>query len=246
MFSFFRKKAPAQLWFKTDIHCHILPGIDDGSPTPERSLELVERMQQWGIERIFASPHVTQGSFPNTPQTIADARLRLQSALDAAGCGLMLSNSAEYRLDDLFAEHHSSGILQTLPEKRLLCENSFIQEPMGLDALFFDLQVEGFRPILVHPERYYYYYAHPERYQAIHHAGVEFQINLLSLAGYYGKDEKRMAEKLIEMGLVDYIGSDLHGRRHADCIDAYLESRDCKRHRAALEGIIKNDSIPNP
>ncbi|MBJ2184022.1 MAG: hypothetical protein JFR38_05845 [Muribaculaceae bacterium] len=243
MFSFFRKKTPVGLWVSTDIHCHILPGIDDGSPTVERSIELVERMQEWGLKRIFASPHVTQGSFCNTPETIGAARRRLQEALDQRGNGLVLGNSAEYRLDDLFAEHRAKGILQTLPGKRLLVENSFVQEPMGFDNLLFDLQVDGFSPILVHPERYYYYYATPERYRAIHNAGVEFQINVLSLSGYYGKDERRMAEKLIEMGLVDYIGTDLHGRRHVESISAYLGSRDYKRHRGALEKVVKNDFI---
>ncbi|MDE6161252.1 MAG: hypothetical protein K2F77_06310 [Muribaculaceae bacterium] len=243
MFSIFSKKKPEKLWFGTDIHCHILPGIDDGSPSAERSLQLVERMQAWGIERIFASPHVTQGTFPNTPDTIAAARAELQKALDDAGNGMPLGNWAEYRLDDLFAEHRSKGILHTLPGKRLLIENSFVQEPMGYDNLIFELQVDGFQPILAHPERYTYYYENIDRYKAIHNAGVKFQINLLSLAGHYGKDEKRMAEKLTDMGLVDYIGSDLHGLRHADCIDAYLKSRDCIRHRKALENIIENDRI---
>lgn len=243
MFSFFRKKTPAQLWFTTDIHCHILPGIDDGSPTAERSVELVERMQQWGISRIFASPHVTQGSFCNTPDTIAASRRRLQEELDEKGNKIVLGNSAEYRLDDLFAEHREKGILLTLPGNRLLVENSFVQEPMGFDNLLFGLQVDGFRPILVHPERYYYYYNTPERYRTIHDAGVEFQINLLSLSGYYGKDEKRVAEKLIDMGLVDYIGTDLHGRRHADSIEAYMGSRDFRRHREALDNVVKNDLI---
>ena len=243
MFNFFSKKTPEKLWFATDIHCHIIPGIDDGSPSAEKSVELVENMQAWGIERIFASPHVTQGSFPNTPETIAAARKKLQDALDAKGNPLQLDNSAEYRVDDPIAEQRDKGILLTLPGNRLLVENSFIQEPMGFDNLLFELQVSGFRPILVHPERYYYYYSDPDRYRAIHNAGVEFQINLLSLSGYYGKDEKRIAEKLIDMGLVDYVGTDLHGRRHVDSINAYLGSRDFRRHRAALENVIKNDTI---
>ena len=243
MFNFFSKKTPEKLWFATDIHCHIIPGIDDGSPSAEKSVELVESMQAWGIERIFASPHVTQGSFPNTPETIAAARKKLQDALDAKGNPLQLDNSAEYRLDDLFAEQRDKGILLTLPGNRLLVENSFVQEPMGFDNLLFELQVSGFRPILVHPERYYYYYSDPDRYRAIHNAGVEFQINLLSLSGYYGKDEKRIAEKLIDMGLVDYVGTDLHGRRHVDSINAYLGSRYFRRHRTALENVIKNDTI---
>lgn len=245
MFSFFKKKsAPEKLWFSTDIHCHVLPGIDDGSPDVKTSMELIERMQGWGVERIIASPHVTYGTFPNTPETTAAARGELQAALDAAGNGLRLSNAAEYRIDDLFLKHLDRGMLMTLPGNLLLVENSFMQEPWNLDQLLFDLQVKGFRPVLVHPERYSYYYGKKDRYNAIHNGGTMFQVNLLSLAGYYGRDEKRIAEYLIEQGLVDYIGSDLHRHSHADAIDRYLASKDYLRHREALASRVGNDAIP--
>ena len=243
MFNFFSKKETPKLWFGTDIHCHILPGIDDGAQSVEESVQLVERMQGWGITRIFASPHVTRNTFENTPDTISRARASLQDALDAAGNGLKLGNSAEYRLDDLFDEHRSRGILLTLPGNRLLIENSFMQERMGIEQLVFDLQMDGFVPILVHPERYHYYRTAPSRYRTLHDAGARFQINLLSLAGHYGKDEKRTAEMLIEQKLVDYVGTDLHRSAHADSIEAYLGSRDFRRHAAALQNTIKNDAI---
>ena len=69
MFNIFQKKRkePLKLPFKTDIHCHLVPGVDDGSPDAATSAELIERMQRWGIERIIASPHVTQYTFENTP-----------------------------------------------------------------------------------------------------------------------------------------------------------------------------------
>ena len=244
MFNFFsRKREPQKLFFKTDIHCHVLPGIDDGSPDVDTSVELIERMQKWGIERILASPHITFGTFENTAEIMDGAMAQLQSRLTELGNPLRLSHSAENRVDDLFMENFAAGKLITLPGNRLLVKNSFIQEPWNLDQLLFDLQVKGFRPIMVHPERYSYYYGHKERYKAIHEAGTAFQINLLSLAGHYGKDEKRIAEYLIEQGMVDYIGSDLHRDSHADSIDRYLASKDYERHRAALEGRIHNDEI---
>lgn len=244
MFDFFHKKSkPEKLWFSTDIHCHVLPGIDDGSPDVETSVEMVGRMQQWGIERIFASPHVTYGTFPNTVETVGAACAELQQALDSRGNTVKLGNSAEYRIDDLFMEHLEAGDLMTLPGNVLLIENSFMQEPWNLDQLIFDLQVKGYRPILVHPERYSYYYARKDRYEALRNTGVMFQVNLLSLAGYYGKQEKRIAEMLIEKKLVGYLGSDAHRVAHADVIDTYLASKDYLRHRAALEGLIGNDAL---
>ena len=129
--------------------------------------------------------------------------------------------------------------------RHLIIENSFVQEPLNLDRLVFELQVDGYRPILAHPERYFYYYENLDRYRALHDAGVEFQINLLSLAGYYGKGERRIAEKLIDMGLVDFVGTDLHGRRHVESIRGYMATREFRRHRSALEKVIKNGLIPD-
>lgn len=244
MFNFFNKsKQTERLWFATDIHCHIFPGIDDGSPSVDRSVELTERMVGWGLERIFASPHVTRGSFENTPATIGAAREALHAALAAAGSDIRPGNSAEYRLDDLFDEQRAAKMLLTLPGDRLLVENPFVQEPLGLGELLFGLQVEGFRPILVHPERYTYYYSHPERYRAIHDSGVQFQVNLLSLSGFYGKEERRMAEWLMGHDLIDFVGTDLHGLRHVESIEAYLGSREYRNDRKMLESKIKNDRI---
>jgi len=244
MFNFFSRRREQQpLFFTTDIHCHVLPGIDDGSPDVATSVALIERMQGWGIKRIIASPHITFGTFENDSETIGEAMKELKSALAEKGNDVDLSHSAENRVDDLFVKNFAEGKLFTLPGKRVLVENSFIQEPWNIDRLLFDLQVKGFRPILVHPERYSYYYGKKNRYTAIHDAGTAFQINLLSLAGHYGSAEKKMAEYLVEQGLVDYIGTDLHGFSHADTIDKYLSSKDYERHRAALQGRIHNDEI---
>ncbi len=233
MFGLFKKKHSevSGLCFSTDIHCHIIPGIDDGSPDLATSVELIERMQGWGIKRIIASPHVTQDSFENTPDTIAPAFEELKTELEAKGSDIELSHSAEYRIDEFFMEQLQCDNIVPMSGGYLLVENSYIQEPWNLDRLLFDLKVRGYKPVLAHPERYYYYYGNKRtRYEEIHATGTLFQINLLSLAGYYGKDEKSVAEYLIEKGCVDFIGTDLHHHRHADSIDAYLASKDCRRH----------------
>lgn len=244
MFNFFSKPRPRQdLFFETDIHCHVLPGIDDGSPDVATSVELIERMQSWGIKRIIASPHITFQTFENDESTISAAQAALQQALNERGNNIELSHSAENRIDDMLLKNIENDTVITLPDKRVLIENSFMLEPWNLDTLLFDLQVKGFRPILVHPERYPYYYRHKERYEQLHNAGAAFQINLLSLAGYYGKAERQIADYLIEKGLVDYVGTDLHRRAHADSIEEYLSSKDYLKHREALEGKIGNDLI---
>lgn len=244
MFNFFsRKTTPEPLFFKTDIHCHVLPGIDDGSPDASTSADLIEKMQEWGIERIIASPHVTDQVFPNTMVTADAAMAELQAELDKRGNSIKLSHSAENRIDDLFIKNLNDNTLMTLPGNRVLVENSFMLEPWNLDQLLFELQVKGLRPILVHPERYSYYYGKKDRYTTLHNGGTAFQVNVLSLAGHYGRDEKRFAEYLIEKGLVDYLGTDLHREAHVASISHYLASKDYLRHREALSGKIQNDLI---
>lgn len=245
MFNIFkRSKTPTEpqpLFFSTDIHCHILPGIDDGSPDAATSVSLISRMQSWGLGRIIASPHVTDITFPNTPESAGAARETLKKALGEAGIDIALENSAEYRIDDLFARELEAERLMTLPNNYILIENPFVREPGNLDSLIFDLQVRGLRPILAHPERYSYYYNSPARYEALHNAGTMFQINLLSLAGAYGKSERKIAEMLIERNLVDFVGTDLHNAAHADAIDRYLASSDYIKDRERLKGRILND-----
>ncbi len=247
MFNFFRKRnnTPAELFFHTDIHSHIIPGIDDGSPSADISAELVKRMKSWGLTRIIATPHVTESTFENTPQTMGAAMDELKAELNAQGIEIDLSHSAEYRLDDLFNREFANGNIVPYPNGFILVENSFIQEPWGLDETLFDLKVKGYNPILAHPERYMYYHSKKERYKKLHNDGTLFQVNLLSLAGHYGRDVRRAAESLIKNQMVDFIGTDLHNERHADAIEAYLASKDYVRDSAALKGVILNDTAFN-
>ncbi len=242
MFSFLKKKkTPLSLCFSTDIHCHVVPGIDDGSPDAQTSADLVERMQRWGIDRIIASPHVTQITFENTPDILDPALEELNDELRRRGNPIEVLHSAEYRIDDFFREQLEKGVIMPYPNKYILIENSFMQEPWNLEQIIFDLQVKGLRPILAHPERYTYYYNKLSRYETLHNAGALFQVNVLSLAGHYGKPEKKVAETLIEKGLVDFLGTDLHNMRHADVIDEYLCTKDARVHFDALRGKIMND-----
>ncbi len=243
MFNFFSKKSKDtdKLFFHTDIHCHVIPGIDDGSPSVEKSVELIRRMEAIGLTRIIATPHVTDFTFENTPEIMDEATNKLIPELNAAGVNVDLSHSAEYRLDDFFKRQFKEDNLSPMPNKFLLVENSFIQEPWGLDGLLFEIKVKGYTPILAHPERYTYYAIHKERYKKLHEAGTLFQVNLLSLASHYGKDTRRVAEYLIENEMVDFIGTDIHNSAHLDQIERYLGSKDYKRDRAALDGVIRND-----
>lgn len=245
MFNFFSRKnaQPERLFFTTDIHCHVLPGIDDGSPNADMSATLIRRMLDWGVERIIASPHVTEGTFENTPETMDAAMAEIQAVLDTHAMPAKLSHSAEYRLDDLFKRQFEEKNICPLPGDYLLVENSFIQEPWGLDQILFQIKVNGYTPILAHPERYTYYYTQKKRYKKLHDEGTLFQVNLLSLSGHYGKEQRQMALWLMEHDMIDFLGSDLHNLHHAASIERYLASRDYRNDRKRLDGRILNDTL---
>lgn len=242
MFHFFSKPAePIKLWFDTDIHCHVLPGVDDGSPDVETSVTLVRELGELGIKRIMASPHITRTTFENTPESLNNAQRQLDAALVVEGLtDIPVTHHAENRVDDLLQANLEAGKLLTLPGNYLLIENSFAQELWNLETVIFDLQVRGYRPIMAHPERYMYYHSgHMHRYRKLHEV-IPFQMNVLSLAGYYGRHIKRMAEEMVEAGMVDFMGTDTHGTRHTECLREYLTTSDARRHAKLLAPKIQN------
>lgn len=118
------------MFFTTDIHSHVVPGIDDGSPSVERSVELVGRMKEWGLEKLIVTPHVTQDTFENTPEIIEEAYGNLRRGLDEAGVDVEMDHSAEYRIDEMFVEQLEAGMVRRLHGEFLLVENSYIQEAL--------------------------------------------------------------------------------------------------------------------
>lgn len=246
MLPFFKPKSDADdqhLFFATDIHCHLIPGIDDGAPTVEKGVELAKALKRWGIKKVIATPHVTEDTYENTPATIAGPLAELRGALETERVDLPVSHSAEFRIDDFSLQQIESGNIVPFPGNYLLVENSFVQEPWDMDRTLFNLKIKGFKLMLAHPERYSYYQENRKRYTALHTNGMYFQINVLSLAGHYGKEAKRTAEWLAENGLVDFIGTDIHRQAHIDAIDRYIGSRDFRRHRDMLAGVVLNDRV---
>ena len=221
---FKRQRQP--LFFATDIHCHILPGIDDGAPDADYGAELVMRMSAWGLSRIIATPHVVGEVYENTPESISAALTRLQESMHAKGIPTTVQSAAEHRLDDLFSRNIIADTLISHPGKHVLIENSFMQEARDIDSIVIRLTNRGYIPIMAHPERFVYYHsANLKRYFELHRLGVRFQVNLLSIAGRYGSEPRHVAERLIEAGIVDFFGTDVHRHEHCDAIEAFLSSR---------------------
>ncbi len=240
---FGRKKEQMKLFYNTDVHCHILPGVDHGSRSVEQSLELLEAQMEMGIHRVILTSHVTAVTFENTRESLTSAFEVLKQAVAEAGLDMELHLSAEYRMDEYFDKEYKAGHLIAMPGNHILLENSFQQELLNLDELLFDMQVQGYKTILAHPERYTYYSRRRKRYEALHNAGARFQVNLLSFTGYFGEEARESALWFARNGMIDYLGTDMHNIKQAHIIMDYLNSKEWRKMAPGLQETVKNDMI---
>ncbi|MEN0003601.1 MAG: CpsB/CapC family capsule biosynthesis tyrosine phosphatase [Bacteroidota bacterium] len=199
---------------KIDMHSHLIPGIDDGAPDMDTAIMLIEGLKELGIERIITTPHVMSDLYPNTSATILSGRDEVRRELQQRGIHIGFDAAAEYLLDEGFEAKLQADNLLTFGNQHVLVEMSFVAPPPNLENLLFQLQVKGYRPIMAHPERYLYWHATKEKYTALKEKGVQLQLNMLSLTGYYGESVKAVANYMLKKGLVDYLGTDLHHEQH--------------------------------
>lgn len=243
MFNFFRKKENIKLPYHTDVHNHILPGVDHGATDIDNAIELIKAQMDMGITRFILTSHITQSTFENTPDTINAAFDIFKEAIDKSGLDIQLHISAEYRLDEFSLEQFKNNKFLPMPQDHLLLENAFQQERLDLDEILFDVQLKGFTPIMAHPERFHYYAVRKDRYKQLHNAGTLFQVNLLSFAGYFGKTARSNAEWLLENDFIDFLGSDMHNMQHAGILKEYIQSKDFRKIAKKLEGRLLNDKL---
>lgn len=224
MFSIFKKPVSSfssdYFPIVTDIHSHILPGIDDGSPDIETSLLLVEGLIKLGISHSIATPHIIGDLYRNNCDTINNALSALRDALEEKQLKFKINAAAEYMLDAYFLELLQKKVpLLTLKNNLILTEFSYAERPFNIENIVFAVITEGYQPILAHPERYAYYHNDYKQYHHLADLGFLLQVNLLSLTGYYGKGVAKAAAYIIKNKLVSFIGTDLHHLRHLDALN---------------------------
>jgi len=209
----------------TDIHSHLIPGIDDGVKTIEESLEMIRAFASLGYKRIVTTPHVMSDYFKNTPEIILSGLEEVRAAVKKEGIDIIIDAAAEYYLDEFLVEKIKNEKLLTIDNKYLLFEISYINPPDYLSKVIFDINVANYTPLLAHPERYNFWAGKLDEYKKIKDAGALFQLNVNSLTGYYGVASKKTAEMLIDENMIDFIGSDLHGARHMDSLHHVVHER---------------------
>lgn len=223
MWIFSNKKKEKKLsefsWLHQDIHSHLLPGIDDGSPDVSTSIELIRSLSDAGIKKFICTPHIFGDMYRNDAGTISKALQTLQSAVKKEYPDITVSAAAEYMLDDYFLQLlRSDKRLLTLHGNYLLTEFPYTIAPGNIEELTFEIITNNYQPILAHPERYGYYYKNLNAYNRLKELGYLFQMNLLSLTGYYGGRVKATAKMLLKENLVDFVGTDLHHINHLNAL----------------------------
>jgi protein-tyrosine phosphatase len=223
MFNFFKNRSadnsPLSLPVSIDIHSHILPGIDDGSPDMETSLKLIQGLYDLGVRRSITTPHIIGDMYRNTPEIINAALEKTKAACKKAGIKVELSAAAEYMLDDYFMELlKNRSPLLTLHKNILLTEISYSTAPDNLEEIVSAIVQGGYRPVMAHPERYLFYHRNFEKYYRLKEMGFRLQVNLLSLTGFYGSAVKKAAKFILEKGLADLVGTDMHHRHHLEAL----------------------------
>ena len=198
-----------------DLHCHMLPGIDDGAPDLATSLAMAKAFVADGVTVVACTPHILPAVYPNTGPDIQARVDALQVHLNEAGVSLQLVAGADNHIVPNMVAGLRSGHLLTLAGSRyVLVEPPHHVAPPRLEEFFFDLVVAGFVPILTHPERLSWIKSHYPTIQRLAQSGTWMQITAGSLLGGFGKSPQYWAERMLDEGIVHILATDSHNTQH--------------------------------
>jgi tyrosine-protein phosphatase YwqE len=188
-----------------DIHSHLLFGVDDGALTEEKSLAALYYLEQQGLRKMYLTPHVSETFPENSTQSLKRHFKELTGKYSGS---IELRLSAEYMLDCRFKAHLEDHPL-LIAEDSLLVETSCISPPVNFSETVKKIKSRGYRIILAHPERYGYMDKTDCR-KLNGDTFISFQLNILSLTGYYGEQVRKNAEYLLDNGFYTFAGTDIH------------------------------------
>ncbi len=224
---FSRNSTTSQLpcFWQTDMHSHLIPGIDDGVQTTEQAMTCIRQLAAWGVQKIITTPHINQSFYPNKPAAIRAGGEALRQQLIDEQLPVDLEVAAEYMLDEGFPAHLDGDDLLSFGSGRfLLVETGLVARSLQLEEILFQIQARGYTPVLAHPERYHYFYNDPNALQRLRELGCLFQLNWMSLSGRYGPGPKKQAKLLLKHNWVDFFGSDMHRPEDLPKLQELLDS----------------------
>lgn len=207
----------------TDIHSHILFGIDDGSSTIEESLDLLKKMQDIGFTDVILTPHYiesTEYSADNSEKIKRFEYLKENIKLNNLDINIHLGN--EVFIHNNILELLNNNLVFSLNQsKYLLIELPFHNQILNLEDTIYEIQLQGYIPVIAHPERYTYFQENPKLIEPLKDMGVMFQCNYSSILGYYHKESEKLMKYLLKKGYVDFLGTDIHHSNKSFVIDNF-------------------------
>lgn len=216
-----------------DLHCHILPNIDDGPKSIDQSLEMARVFEQAGYQQVVATPHAVPGtSWMPSPATIRERVAQLNQALRDEGIQLTVLLGMEIALDPQIPDLLKAGRIQSLADTSyVLIEPPFQRLPLGWEQVFFDLTSKGYTPLLAHPERCAQLADKPELFEDLVSMGIYLQVNWGSFLGYNGQKAAKTALYLAKKGYIHCLATDSHrpDKQHAGI---------CRHAAAEVEGLV--------
>lgn len=235
-----------------DLHCHILPNIDDGADSIETSLAMAREAVRQGITHILCTPHHNNGRYQNSKATVIAAVASLQAELDKQEIELTLLEGQEVHLTgNLLEEVKQDRILFTdLADTYVLLELPTMDIPAYTEELCFSLRTHGKVPVLVHPERNAKFREEPNRLLPYLEMGCLAQLTAPSLVGSFGKSIQKTAKEMVEHNLVQMMASDAHGvnKRAFRLKEAYelLDSKKTQLMKQVAKDLVNGDQVSFP
>jgi protein-tyrosine phosphatase len=207
-----------------DLHCHILPNVDDGPKDLAGSVEMAKQAVQQGIKTIIATPHHRNEKYENHGQTIFRQVEEFNRVLKSENLDLTILPGQETRIFGEMVDGLESGEILPLNQGKYV----FVELPSGhvpryTGQLLFDIQLKGFVPVIVHPERNQEIIENPEVLYQLVKKGALTQVTASSVSGHFGKTIKKFTLQLIESNLTHFVASDAHNTssRGFKMVEAY-------------------------
>jgi len=232
--------AKIDLLHTTDLHSHLIPAIDDGVKNLRQSILIIRQLEDMGFKKIITTPHIMRHRFPNSRDSILYRYEILKKELIGYNINVDLQVASEYYYDEHFLDLINKKELLSFGDNYVLFEFSFHIKPIGVAQVVTRLLELGYKPILAHPERYFFFNDIND-YYSLKDLGLLFQINLVSLSGFYGKKAKKSVEEIINAGLVDFVGSDIHSEKYVEAFNKTLKNK-CYS-KIFEKNYIKNDFL---
>jgi protein-tyrosine phosphatase len=194
-----------------DLHCHMLPGIDDGAKDVGQSLEMARISAAEGVTVVACTPHMTPGVYDNVGPDVRARVQALQEQIDNAGICLQVVAGADVHVAPDLVSRLRSGLALSLNGSRyVLLETPHHVAPPRLEALVFDLMSAGYVPVFTHPERLTWIDRHYDLIKRLFQSGVWMQITAGSITGRFGERPRYWAERMLDEGVVHVVATDAH------------------------------------